>query len=139
MVKNAFCRSTFDFPVTEKWTTQEKSNPFETDILGYRSTTDTILDFVRAGYDLTQFRNNGYFPESSEETDADSYSENYFEEISTSLDNLHDVNVSCNEKLNELSELSTELSTNESAPRKSNAKGADEIVENSVENSEESE
>lgn len=72
------------YPIDSKecWTDNEELNTLEVNRLGYRSNTDIILDFVRSGQSLTDFRENGFLD------DDDEY-EDYFEETSTSVDNLY--------------------------------------------------
>lgn len=76
----------------ENWVFDKDLNPLCVERFGYRDNTSLILDFIRAGNQLVA-RRDGYTEDSDDSIVGD-----YFEETSTDLDNLHNVQ----ERLNSL-------------------------------------
>lgn len=75
----------FEDSAQENWVLDKDLNALCVERLGFRDNTALILDFIRAGNQLVA-RRDGYTGDSDDSIVGD-----YFEEISTDLDNLHNV------------------------------------------------
>lgn len=107
----------------DDWTNNKDLNPLIVDRLCYRSPTDTILDFLLAGNLIDRVE----YSDSDDDIDDVSLSDNYFEDTSRSIDNLHDFKQSLEENIER--DSYSDLSTGEPELANSKAKATAQPVE----------
>lgn len=90
----------------EVWT-ETDLNPLRVSRLGYRAPSDIILDFIRAGQEIIDYR-NGYTDDNPDDNSDNFGSGNYFEDVSTSVDNLQRVQTEVEQKMKQSADFSTD-------------------------------